>query len=434
MENREKCPAKILLVSVGGSPAPIAYSIKEHKPAAVIFFVSKNSRKLVSEGIFKFLLDNECSIPDHEFIVTPDEQDVGESVRVLLKQVPKAMLKLGYDTLLWPSIVDYTGGTKTMSAALVWASSKFNTTISYVGTLDESGRNKNGLGVVIDGHEKCFIKENPWNKIAYFEAQEAVILFNRAQYGAASSLINSIIEKVDEDKTLKILKLMRDIFEGYYLWDIFDHRRARDMLVQSYSKIEPFLETEHVFAPYLNSLHSKMKENIDFLNSFSYGKLSWMMIWDLIGNAVRRADIENKYEDATARCYAAIEKIAKYELIKTYGIDTSNANSELIPDTLRNEYIKKFTTLIYTSEEKESCEKIQFGVVAAYKILIALKNKYGIRFEECKNVRDHLIERNKSILGHGIDPIKEKKFTDLLSDALYILDIEIDKLPKFPII
>lgn len=422
---------KVLLLSVGGASAPVIYSIKENRPEKVIFFVSSSSRAVVSTEVIPELVKLDCQVPDHEFIITPNEQDVGESVRSLLKNVPKALKKLGLVDTIWPDIVDYTAGTKTMSAAVVWASAKFPCKLSYIGTPNSSGRTKNGLGVVLDGRERRFLIENPWNKIAYFEAESSIFLFNQGQYGTAANMLDSVLEHVDEDKTKRLLKILRDIFNAYYYWDTFDHKKARLLFKSTVPKLEAVIEAEHIFTPYLISVYNCIKDNYEFISSMSPNILSWNIIWDLLANAKRRAVLEHKYEDATARCYAAIEKIAKHELMKTYGINNSDAKPELIPDSLRNEYIKKYMTKTLNKNNSIS-EAMQFGITASFRILFENSNKYGHKFFELENIKDHLSERNKSILGHGMEPSNEKKFTNLFNDALYILGIEENKLPVFP--
>ena len=318
-----------------------------------------------------------------------------------------------------------------MSSAVVWASAKFPCKLSYIGTPDSSGRTKNGLGVVIDGRERRFIIENPWNKIAYFEAEKSILLFNQGQYGTAAAMIDSVLKHVDEDKTKRLLNILRDIFSLYYYWDTFDHKKALHLFKSTLPKLKNIIETEHVFMPYFISVYDCINDNYKFISSMPPNILSWNIIFDLLSNAMRRATLERKYEDATARCYAAIEKIAKHELMKTYGINNSNAKPELIPDSLKSEYLRKYTTK-FINKDNITTETMQFGVVASFRVLIELNNKYGHRFSELKNVKEHLTERNKSILGHGMEPINEKKFLSLFNDALYILGIKDTQLPSFP--
>ena len=164
--------------------------------------------------------------------------------------------------------------------------------------------------------------------------------------------------------------------------------------------------------------------NFKFLQDLKAGgKLSWFLIHDLLANALRRSELEKKYEDATARTYAAIEKIAKLQLHMKHQLNNAKCRPEQIPDKLRAEYAAKYS---------DSAGFLKFGSIASYELLLHLGDIYGQRFAELANVREHMTERNNSILGHGICVIDREKFTLLFDDAMKILKIEISDLPVFP--
>src|SRR6266516_658583 len=159
-EGRKNIMPVTLLISVGGAPGPIVYSIRRNQPECIIFFVSAASRRVVSGEILPQLLQDPGRLPDHEFIVTPDEQDLGLSTFVLMNEVPAALRRLNVTDVEWPQLVDYTGGTKTMSASVVWASSRYPCVMSYIGAADAGGRTREGLGTVVDGREVCILRQN----------------------------------------------------------------------------------------------------------------------------------------------------------------------------------------------------------------------------------------------------------------------------------
>ena len=89
-------------------------------------------------------------------------------------------------------VVDYTGGTKTMSVAVTIATLEWSSVYSYVGGVE---RSKNGVGVVVNGKEKMLYLDNPWNEIALMDQKKACILFNKARYSSASDVFAMIEEK-----------------------------------------------------------------------------------------------------------------------------------------------------------------------------------------------------------------------------------------------
>ena len=421
---------KIMLVSVGGSTEPIINSILFHKPDKIIFFVSKGSRNSVTSDSYneKFNSTTRGIMPavfreinmfiDHEFVVTENHEDIGESTRILLNEVPKAMQKLGVDGL-WPDIVDYTGGTKTMSAAMVWASSKFPCQFNYVGG---KNRTKDGLGIVIDGNESHVTLQNPWNSLAYFEVGDAMKLFNNGQYTNSEHLFSDITNKVTDENAKRVFSVLTNIVGGYAKWDMFDHHGAMSLIGRNIEALKDIAEAQRYYLPHLKTFVHQVELNFDFLKSIKSRLLSWNMIFDLIANAQRRAKLEFKYEDATARIYSAIEKVAKHQLKQKYGIDNSKCDLQQIPESLQEQFLK----------HKDIDGKIKFGVIDSYKLLIAFGDIYGKRFAELDKIEAHLTERNYSILGHGLQPINQQKYEALFDDLSYILSLEDDDMPLFP--
>ena len=62
-----------------------------------------------------------------------------------------------------------------------------------------------------------------------------------------------------------------------------------------------------------------------------------MLHYDLIANARRRAEFENKYDDAVARLYRSMEAIAHYQLKSCHDINSSDVSEKLLPDPVLNE-------------------------------------------------------------------------------------------------
>ncbi len=410
---------KTMLISVGGAEAPLISSIKAHLPDAVIFFVSRTSRSQVIEKILPAALEAFGKMIDPEFVVTPDEQDIGASTEALLNEVPKAMRKLGSDTP-WPDVVDYTGGTKTMSAAVVWASSRFPCQFNYVGGTD---RTKNGLGAVVAGAEKHVTLQNPWNRLAYYEIQVALRLFDCGQYARSAETLAGICAKVTAQREGRVLAVLQSIVGGFSQWDVFNHAKALSLFSKNLPSLKDISESHCFCLPDMKPFAAAAESSFQFLKSITPGKLSWPMILDLLANALRRAELEMKYEDATARTYAAIEKIAKLQLESAYGINNAKCAPEQLPEKLREDFTRKYSGGDGT---------LKFGALASYEVLLHLGDTYGRRFAQLPKVNAHMTGRNHSILGHGFQSMDKPKFDALFDDALKILSVETTSLPSFP--
>lgn len=430
---------KSIIYSVGGSPAPILVSLKEHQPDRVVFFCSKVTRADVFESILPRLEELGLTGMQHGLVVTQDHQDVGVCMSELLQQVPREMQKLG-EAGSWPDVTDYTGGTKSMSAALVWAASRHSGRLSYVGAVNDDSRTKGGKGIVMDGRELCMLKENPWNRLAWWGAYDAINAFNHAQYSMAKSKLESVLASVDDARIQRLLEALTQVFSGFAYWDAFDHAAAHKVFGPNMEPLELLAEKGDVLWPGLESFADSVGElvaqklrpvlkcsgkSVKIGNSKT--PLSQELIEDLLANALRRARVEAKYEDATARCYSAIEKFLKLTAINNFGIDNDGADPQRIPESLRAEFVQKYSG--------ELNETLRFGLHATGLVLETLGDPVGQRFQSMhNNLRSHLDWRNQSVLGHGIMPMTEHKFMALFNDALCLMDLSEEQLVTFPVI
>jgi len=79
---------KLMVVSVGGSPGPIVFSLNEQQPDYIVYFASKESRKLIATQIEPRL---SFRPKDVEKLVTPDEQNLLQCVQYLLREIPRCL-------------------------------------------------------------------------------------------------------------------------------------------------------------------------------------------------------------------------------------------------------------------------------------------------------------------------------------------------------
>ena len=115
--NNSKASSPIItaaLVSVGGSPTPVLHVLRRHRPAHVWYFCSAGSR--ANADAIQSELDWR---PAPRFIEVKRFEELGPCYRELRRKIPEILA----ETKDPPAevLVDYTGGTKTMSAALVLA-------------------------------------------------------------------------------------------------------------------------------------------------------------------------------------------------------------------------------------------------------------------------------------------------------------------------
>lgn len=424
---------KVLIVSVGGSPAPVIFSLNQRQPEYVIYFASSTSRKMVRENIEPALT---FKPRDHEILVTPDEEDLGLSVAELLREVPRLLdlWGIGFEELLG----DYTGGTKTMSAALVLALAERGCSYSYVGG---KSRSKDGLGVVLDGHEKMLFLDNPWDSLAVSACRDAQLLFNRCRFMSVRDLADRTAARTDRHSPF--FEALRFLAEGYYAWDNFNHGRALQWLKRGESQLRNYSAASPQAA--VRRFHAEVATNLPLLEGIhlELGRLvkstpgkkdkqsaqpageSSLLVMDLVANAMRRADLEFKFDDAVARLYSAIEKLAKYRLKIAHQIDSSAVDLTQVPVSFHAE-------LTHCANPREG-DKIQIPLHKSYELLAVLGDPLGAAYAtQSEQLRKVLSIRNMSLLAHGFEPVSEETYRKLLAIALAFLGVKPEELPRFP--
>lgn len=210
---------------------------------------------------------------------------------------------------------------------------------------------------------------------------------------------------------------------GYDSWDRFRHLEASKSLYKC-RKVLTALSAEK---REIKTLVKALEDNIKFLEALlSTNKPSNLYFHDLLANAKRRADLEQKFDDAVARLYRAIEVSAQAELKEIFGIETSNVKEGSIPETLREEYLHKY------KDKHDS--KIKIPVFASYQLLRELGSELAESFFDLydKEIRPLLNIRNSSILAHGLTPVDGNTFQRLFNTVMRFSGTKDEDLPKFP--
>lgn len=408
---------KAILISLGGTPAPIIFSLNHQKPAYICFFVSEETRGSIDKDI---LLNLDFKPRHHDWIVTPSAEKLSECYKAISQQLPQILKKWKIDPK--DLSVDYTGGTKTMSVALALATIENSSSYTYIGGVE---RAKEGLGVVINGKERMWYLVNPWDEMAVLERREACLLFNKARYSAAAEIFARTSEKVSQGSKA-FFGAMQELAQGYDLWDKFRHKEAKGKLYRSRKVIDASAAISNKAE--IIALSNALKENLNFLEELEANKKQkgLLLFYDLMANAKRRADLEDKFDDAMARLYRAMEAMAQFRLESQYGIKTSDVKIEKIPDSLKQDYQRKYT------DEKE--KRIKLPLYASYLLLKELRDELGRSFfqyydNELKSILDL---RNRSILAHGFGSVKEETFRKMYSVVLRFAGVTEEQIPRFP--
>jgi CRISPR-associated protein (TIGR02710 family) len=389
---------KALVITVGVGTGPnkeeatkslshgIAVSICENNPDRVFFIASKESKEITIPLVLKILEEKFKVRKDYEIVEIKDEDDLNECFETVLNTIKKAKQE-GYRVT-----VDFTSGTKSMSAGSVLAAIQELTKISYTG-------GKRVGGKVVSGTEIIRIS-SPWKPIVENQLNFLSKLFDKYQFIACKEVINEIRKIVEDPEIINKLKKYEIICEGYYYWDIFSHEKAKENLLKE------------------ESIPSENKEFLGKLSSIE--EKEPFFISDLLNNSKRRA-IEGKYDDALARLYRATELIAQYILRKKYNLDTSNIElNKITKDEIK----------VKLEKERDKDGKIKIGMQKSYELLYFLNDPLGIEFINNKKLQDYLKKRNESILAHGIKPITKEEYETLYEEVKKLASIAVKNLDE----
>jgi len=400
-----------MIVSVGGTPAPIVKSICEHKPDFVAFLASQDTCDLVAQ-IRKETAHNNFSVKSELTLV--------ENVNDLLhchqraEETVQRVLRKGFKND--EVVVDYTGGTKNMSVAVALATISHGFTFSYVGGEE---RSKNGIGIVVNGKEEVYRNVNPWDVLAVEERKAIALLFNQYQFKAAKGLADTLLRKTTRQKAL--FRRIASTIDGYYKWDLFRHREALDSFKRA--GIDDMINGEDES---IRAFAAVTKKNQGTLGAIvdNGNKPSLLLIHDMYSNAERRFE-EGKTDDAILRLYRLVELISQERLLSGYGIETSDVRLEQIPKDLVDVFTRKY--------QNTRDGKIKIPQAASFTLLSSLGDPVG-RIYETNRPRflDIQMARNGSYLAHGFSHSRDKTYLDLRSFILELHVMKEEEVKAFP--
>lgn len=402
---------KVLLLSVGGSDAPVVIAAQRHQPDLVIFFCTESSgsatgsRKTVDgEGLV--CVDNSCSACGHKR--RKDRKSIAKQLGLKENQykieiVPPDNIFEIYqaaDAVIakyisegHQVIADYTGGTKSMSVGLAAAAMDHNECI-----LSLVKGPRLDLLRVRDGMEQV---SKLSSNLIYLRRQKKLSqnLLNSWNYHAAAEVIaetrkecGNIMGKEQEEEFERALLLCR----GFAAWDKFNYEKAAS-LVKIYEK-------NAAITPYSITV-KKIKKTLDWYENWqpdsSKNPPDFSLVYDLLLNAERRAT-QGDFDDAIARIYRAVEMYAQFCL--------RTGEPRLTSDDLDVTKLPANCRAEFTSKHK-SGGKLQIGLKDTYEVLSYLKHPVGQVWTKWRSeILNILQERNFSFLAHGMRPLQEENY------------------------
>lgn len=400
----------VLIISVGGSSEPVVASIREHLPALVLFFASGETVEVIGP-IRDRLGELGVAVRDQKVLVD-DPQDLTHCYERALRC---AELALAGGRSPGEVLVDFTGGTKAMTAALVLATIGRGFGFSYVGG---TARTKEGRGVVETGAETIIRRGDPFLLFAVEERKRLAGFFRTYQFRAALAVVEALLARPLSGQDRLAFQMARDLAQGYELWERFEYQQAREVLGRC-AKTWAIAVKANPSIRYAGVL-PMLEANVRWLDGlarctegFKRDRYDAALIPDLLANADRRAQ-EGSYDDAIVRLYRALELGAQAAIQRRLGCGTERVPLATIPEPVWAEFRARY-------REAEP-GFLALPLEGAYRLLAALGEPEGTGFEtRQEEFRKVQHARNHSWLAHGMTPGSERAYRDLRALVCKIL-------------
>ena len=335
--------------------------------------------------------------------------------------------------------IDFTGGTKAMSAAAAMVGAIIDLQLIYVGT--ESYLRD--FRKPTPGSETLYYINNPYAVFGDFEIEKAVQLFGEYNYAVAREKLEELKEKVPDPMIRQQLQFIYFLAQSYEHWDALEFDEAfccmanlvkalqRDcrinegfllmdcigilqqqlLILESLSKMQQLLKEKNQFA---------VIENIDYIIP---------LMFTMQTNALIR-EKQEKYDSATLLLYRLLEMIGQRRLA-IYGIDVAKADySNIKYDSKKLPKIAKAAKEdrleLYREEVVGIKEQIfgscknrylseQISLLEGFIYLAALKDEImtvdGMdAINKLKHLRSVVYLRNNSIFAHGFTPVNKTNY------------------------
>ena len=271
---------------------------------------------------------------------------------------------------------DYTGGTKSMSSALVLAA------------LDSPGIEV----FVVTGTRKDLVKVEQGTQrtrrvridAVYIrrEFQLALKHWEHYDYAPAASRLNQLIQGQEVSEADEQIYRAEQISLAYAAWDCCRYQQA-------YHQLTPFVGVVPALQIYVEQVHFLLDDQ-DAL------RRDYLRIWDLWFNALRRAR-QGRFDDGVARCYRLVEAAAQWLLKHVYDIDTSKVRYDQLPEGFR---------------PAATQDTVQLGLFEAWRLISRLDRGPLAQWigQEREHLEHYISIRNYSCLAHGLRPITEEEW------------------------
>lgn len=329
-------------------------------------------------------------------------------------------------------LLDFTSGTKAMSAALVAVGRDLGAdNFLYV-----SGPRDPESGRVVESQTVESVARAPLTLGVRIE--QLLVLFANHRFSAIEREAENLIAVAKEQRShhrRRDIEAIRDLAVICDLWDRFQWDRSKRLLDEMGEKRRGKLEA----AGWLASDLRRWNEHVSRVVESEVGA---DRLVDLLANAERRHR-DGAHDDAVSRCYRLCEYIAQVRL----GEKHLGMGVKLLSELSREQWSSlpaSATRLIerdYLRREADGTPQrnpLRLGLDGIHRVLEACGDEYARRFmddygrdySKLGDLGDLLKKRNKSFLAHGSRPVDHDTASKLLVWCVTLLARHVDSTPE----
>lgn len=398
-------------VGTGGENYPVwealALCVKEYKPDLLVQWCSELTEKqTIPKFMEMFPQGLRCKL---RIEICEDADDLEELMLQYARQIDEAREQYPESQLA----VDYTSGTKAMSAAAVAAAiARQVPTLFYgVGDRDDTGR---------ASRTERHINTPTDQLIAGPLLDELGKLFNLGQFPAVKEqskfLFDNLMQVENADPQLKArAKTLHFLSDVYNDWDRFRWGKAFATIRDRSNELDQMLESVQWDTQLITSQYVHLKKCKQ--NNFK----SPHRIADLLANIQRRIDT-GFFDDAVSRLYRAVEYIVQTRIAILLKREKEDNPTNSIPRKTLKQYAPETTAGLREKPHKPG--KINLGMRDAVSVLNEANDAIGVKLAfqmgNSGRLKDLLDRRNTSWLAHGSVPVEKKDAEELQEIVLGI--------------
>lgn len=418
-----------MIISVGTSYEPIVLDIQLLQPGKLLFLYTDTSHETMAKVIDYCGLDP--TRYDKSLVSEVDPMDI-------YREIKGFYLRCGKPGKMY---IDFTGGTKAMSAAAALAGAMIDVQMVYCSTDDYllDFRKPN------PGSERLIYIENPLAVFGELEIEKAFELFDKHNFAGAKEKFSILKESLPEPELRQQLGFVSLLAASYEAWDALDFLPAYENMLQLQREIERDRKLHRDFLLMDFSLHIDrqriMLEHLSKIPALQEERNMQAILDDtdilhalaltIYQNAKTREEQE-KYDMATLLLYRLLEmmsqrRLSRYKIFPSHP-DYPHAlfNLNRFPE-LRNlnadarvEWLStRFRNISETVFRKEPDRYLPapiasldgFILLAAMGDPLVGNGKLADAVSMIKRIRSMVYLRNNSIFAHGLGPVSHKDFS-----------------------